>query len=94
MFHSCLLTGIIRGPTNGAKLRTDTRVYSIGYKMKSGVWAFRYDCPANDAAEIRALRRQAIEESARVVEDRPEGGFASLAGVVCMAGVPASQRHP
>lgn len=58
--------------------RMGSRTYSIGYKMKNGRWAFRYDCPIEDAAKIRELRRVAIEESARVIEDRPEGGFAGL----------------
>ena len=58
--------------------RYGSRVYSIGYKMTSGVWAFRYQCPVDDVSKIRALRRQAVEESARVIEDRPEGGFAGL----------------
>jgi hypothetical protein len=58
--------------------RYGKRVYSIGYKMTSGKWAFRYDCPVDDQSRIRALRRQAVEESARVIEDRPEGGFAGL----------------
>lgn len=58
--------------------RHGKHVYSIGFKMKSGVWAFRYDCPVTDPAQIRKLRNQAIEESTRVIEDRPEGGFAAL----------------
>lgn len=58
--------------------RHGARVYSIGYKMRSGVWAFRYHCPVDDLAQIRALRRQAIEESARVIEDRPPSGFSAL----------------
>ncbi|MES2973344.1 MAG: hypothetical protein V4757_07030 [Pseudomonadota bacterium] len=58
--------------------RYGKNIYSIGFKMRSGVWAYRYDCPVGDVAQIRALRRRAIEESARVVEDRPEGGFAGL----------------
>ncbi len=52
--------------------------YSIGYKMKNGRWAFRYDCLIDDVAKIRELRRTAIEESSKVIEDRPEGGFAAL----------------
>jgi hypothetical protein len=52
--------------------------YSIGYKLPSGRWAFRYQCDATDTAQIRALRRQAIEESARVSNDMPIGGFAGL----------------
>lgn len=58
--------------------RRGERVYSIGYKLKSGRWAFKYRCPAHDENQIRKLRRQAIEESSRIVEDMPEGGFAGL----------------
>lgn len=58
--------------------RHGKRIYSIGYKMRNGVWAFKYDCPIEDVAQIRVLRRQAIEESARVIEDRPAAGFTGL----------------
>ncbi len=58
--------------------RYGARIYSIGYKLPSGRWAFRYRCQAEDANQIRKLRRQAIEESTRVVHDQPEGGFKGL----------------
>jgi integrase len=58
--------------------RFGVRVYSIGYKMKSGKWAFRYECPVDDALEVAKLRRRAIQDSATVTEDRPIGGFAGL----------------
>lgn len=58
--------------------RFGKRVYSIGYKMRSGKWAFRLECPVSDGMQIRVLRRQAIEQSSRIIEDRPEGGFAGL----------------
>lgn len=71
-----------RGNPDGLPYRVYERygkiVYSIGYKMKSGRWAFRFKCPVDDANQIRKLRRQAIEESAKIVEDLPEGGFAGL----------------
>jgi len=54
------------------------RIYSIGYKLPSGRWAYRYRCKVDDANQIRKLRRQAIEESTRVVHDAPEGGFKGL----------------
>lgn len=54
------------------------RLYSIGYKMRSGRWAFRLRCPVDDENQIRKLRRQAIEESAKIIDDLPEGGFAGL----------------
>lgn len=58
--------------------RRGVRVYSIGYKMKSGVWAFRYECPIDDVLQIAKLRRKAIEESVNVDTDVPTGGFAGL----------------
>jgi hypothetical protein len=72
--------------------RFGTRVYSIGYKMRSGKWAFRLECPASDAMQIRALRRQAIEQSSKVIEDRPAGGFAGLvdAWIAWQEGLPKS----
>jgi hypothetical protein len=58
--------------------RFGARVYSIGYKLPSGRWAFKYRCQVDDANQVRKLRRQAIEESTRVVHDQPEGGFKGL----------------
>jgi integrase len=72
--------------------RFGARVYSIGYKMKSGKWAFRYECPVSDAKQIATIRRKAILESATVHEDRPVGGFAGLidAWFTWQEGLPAS----
>jgi integrase len=58
--------------------RFGVRVYSIGYKLKSGKWAFRYECPANDSKQVAALRRKAILDSATVTDDKPVGGFSGL----------------
>lgn len=58
--------------------RRGVRVYSIGYKMASGRWAFRYECPIDDVLQIATLRRKAIEESVNVEADVPTGGFAGL----------------
>lgn len=59
--------------------RHGVRVYSIGYKMKSGRWAFRYECPVSDLRQITVLRKKAIEESVRVSDsDIPVGGFSGL----------------
>jgi integrase len=58
--------------------RFGVRVYSIGYKMKSGKWAFRFECPVDDLRQIAQLRKKATLESANVHEDRPVGGFAGL----------------
>lgn len=58
--------------------RFGARVYSVGYKMRSGRWAFRYRCLVDDANQVRKLRRQAIEESTRIQDDIPEGGFSGL----------------
>ena len=58
--------------------RRGKRVYSIWYIMKSGRRAFNLQCPADDENQIRKLRRQAIEESAKIIDDVPEGGFTGL----------------
>lgn len=61
--------------------RHGIRVYSVGYMLPSGKWAFRYACPVTDAAEVAKLRAKAIAESARisVVDyDRTPGGFTGL----------------
>lgn len=58
--------------------RVGLRVYSIGYKMRSGKWAFRYECPVSDTRQIAQLRRKAILESSKVENDVPIGGFAGL----------------
>lgn len=59
--------------------RRGVRVYSIGYKMKSGKWAFRYECPVTDINAIAKLRKQAIEDSVKVSDgDVPIGGFSGL----------------
>jgi integrase len=71
-----------RANNNGLPFRVYERhgkhIYSIGYKMKSGRWAFRFKCAVDDENQIRKLRRQAIEESSRIIDDVPEGGFAGL----------------
>lgn len=46
--------------------RKGARVYSIGYKLPNGTWAFRYSCPADDAAQIAGHRRKAIVEAAQI----------------------------
>lgn len=58
--------------------RYGARVYSIGYKLASGAWAFRYSCPVANAVEIAQIKKQAIEESTRVNMVRPIGGFEGL----------------
>lgn len=58
--------------------RYGARLYSIGYKLPSGRWAFKYRCRVDDANQIRKLRMQAIQESTTVAHDLPEGGFAGL----------------
>ena len=75
--------------------RFGVRVYSIGYKMKSGRWAFRYECPVDDARQVATLRRKAILESANVHEDRPVGGFSGLvdAWFLWQEGLPASDER-
>jgi site-specific recombinase XerC len=46
--------------------RKGARVYSIGYKLPNGKWAFRYSCSADDAAQITENRRKAITEAAQI----------------------------
>ena len=61
--------------------RVGARVYSIGYKLKSGNWAFRYSCPVTDVAEVARLRAKAIADSTQMTpigRERPPGGFSGL----------------
>jgi integrase len=58
--------------------RYGVRVYSIGYKLRNGKWAFRYECQVTDARQIAKLRKKAILESTKVENDIPVGGFAGL----------------
>lgn len=58
--------------------RFGVRVYSIGYKLKSGAWAFRYDCPAADTRQINKLRGKAILQATKARDDMPVGGFSGL----------------
>jgi len=58
--------------------RFGKRVYSIGYKLRNGRWAFRYECPVADARQVAQLRKKAIIESSKVENDTPIGGFSGL----------------
>ena len=58
--------------------RRGVRVYSIGFKLPSGKWAYRYECPIDDVLQIAKIRRKAIEESVNVEAEAPTGGFAGL----------------
>lgn len=58
--------------------RRGVRVYSIGYKLPSGRWAFRYECPVGDALQVAKLRSQAIADSANIGAEPPTGGFKGL----------------
>lgn len=58
--------------------RRGVRVYSIGYKMASGRWAYRYECPIDDVLQVAKIRRKAIEDSVNVEAEAPTGGFAGL----------------
>lgn len=42
------------------------RTYSIGYKLATGKWAFRYKCPVEDARQIGETRALAIRESTKL----------------------------
>lgn len=60
--------------------RRGVRVYSIGYKTAAGAWAFRLQCPADDAAQITQLRREAIKRAAELGDGMPaDGTFGALA---------------
>jgi len=54
--------------------RKGARVYSIGYKLPDGKWAYRYSCPADDAAQVAAHRRTAIAEAAKIGAGVPVAG--------------------
>jgi len=58
--------------------RKGIRVYSIGYKLPSGVWAFRLECPASDAAQVIKTRKLAIAQSASIGAEVIVGGFTGL----------------
>jgi integrase len=54
--------------------RRGLKIYSIGYKLPNGTWAFRLKCPITDRAAIIALRAEAIRRAGeiglgRLVED-------------------------
>ena len=61
--------------------RVGKRIYSIGYMLPSGNWAFRYSCPVTDAAEVARIRAKAIVDSTHISPagiERPPGGFSGL----------------
>jgi integrase len=58
--------------------RFGKRVYSIGYKLRNGRWAFRYECQVADTRQIAQLRKKALIESSKVENDAPIGGFTGL----------------
>jgi integrase len=60
--------------------RRGVRDYSIGYKLPSGVWAFRLKCDIADTARIRELRQDAIGRANQVTLGAPaKDTFAALA---------------
>lgn len=61
--------------------RFGVRIYSIGYMLSTGNWAFRYSCPIHDVTEVAKLRAKAITESALISVAnfaQPAGGFTGL----------------
>lgn len=54
--------------------RRGVRVYSIGMKMPTGEWKFRYSCPITDRAQIAELRSKAIRESGQIARGKPTEG--------------------
>ena len=61
--------------------RIGKRVYSIGYMLPTGNWAFRYSCAVTDAAECARIRAKAIVDSTHITPagiERPPGAFSGL----------------
>ena len=61
--------------------RVGARVYSIGYLLPSGNWAFRYSCPVTNPSEVARVRAKAIADSTMVTPlgiERPPSGFSEL----------------
>lgn len=54
--------------------RRGVRVYSIGMKMVTGEWSFRYSCPITDRAQIVELRRKAITQAGQILRGKPTEG--------------------
>ena len=75
--------------------RYGVRVYSIGYKLRNGKWAFRYECPVVDRRQITKLRSKAILQASKVQNDMPIGGFAGLveAWFTWQADLPATDKR-
>ena len=51
--------------------RRGTHIYSIGYKLPTGVWAFRLKCSIDDRQKIAVLRAEAIKRSAEIRLGKP-----------------------
>jgi hypothetical protein len=61
--------------------RVGKRIYSIGYMLPKGNWAFRYSCPVTDAAEVARIRAKAIVDSTHITPlgiEHPPGGLSGL----------------
>jgi integrase len=61
--------------------RVGVRIYSIGYMLPSGKWAYRYSCPVTDAGEVARIRAKAIADSTTITPagaELPVGGFSGL----------------
>lgn len=60
--------------------RRGVRDYSIGYKLPSGVWAFRLKCGIDEKAKIAQLRQEAIGRANQMTLGAPaEDTFTALA---------------
>ncbi|MGV8822960.1 hypothetical protein [Methylibium petroleiphilum] len=51
--------------------RRGVRIYSIGYKLKDGAWAFRLSCPVTDPAKIAETRAEAIRKASALQRGAP-----------------------
>lgn len=53
--------------------------YSVGYKLTTGAWAYRYSCAIEDKAQVAELRRKAIAQAPLVQHGiAPSGPTADL----------------
>lgn len=57
--------------------RRGVREYSIGYKLRSGIWAFRLRCSMSETDRIHELRQEALRKAAGLVKEVPINGSAA-----------------
>ena len=57
--------------------RRGVREYSIGYKLRSGIWAFRLRCSMAETNRIQELRQEALRKAAGLIKEVPCNGSAA-----------------